>query len=279
MSLIRVAVVQMDIRLGDRASNLQTILDRLQEAAKAGAKLVVFPECSLTGYCFDSLEEASEHAEPVPGPATERIASACADLNVHAIVGLIERSGNQHFNACVLIGPAGVIGSHRKIHMPFIGVDRFLDPGDRPFAIHEAAGLRIGMHICYDGAFPESGRIMSLLGADLLVLPTNWPPGAESQAEHLTAMRACENVVYALAADRVGLERGFPFIGRSSIADPDGSFLAFASPDQEEILYAEIDPAKARKKRIVRVPGKAEIDRIADRRPEFYGPIVAGPGQ
>jgi predicted amidohydrolase len=87
--------------------------------------------------------------------------------------------------------------------------------------------------------------------------------------------RAHENVVYAMAVNRVGEERGFRFIGRSSIVGTSGERLAMASPASEEILYAEIDPALARNKRLVRVPGRHVIDRMGDRRPEFYAPIVA----
>lgn len=83
-----------------------------------------------------------------------------------------------------------------------------------------------------------------------------------------------ENNIYFAACNRVGEERGFRFIGRSLIADPTGRVLSQASGENPEILYAEIDPAKARNKRIVRVPGKHAIDRMADRRPEFYGKLV-----
>ena len=82
-----------------------------------------------------------------------------------------------------------------------------------------------------------------------------------------------QNVVFALAANRVGEERGFPFLGRSSIAGPNGELLARAD-DRPGIIYADIDPARARQKRQVRVPGQHEIDRIADRRPEFYASII-----
>jgi predicted amidohydrolase len=95
----------------------------------------------------------------------------------------------------------------------------------------------------------------------------------------MIATRALENVVYAMAVNRIGEERGFRYIGRSSIAAPDGSVLAFASPDREEILLADVDPERARRKRLVRVPGLHEIDRFADRRPGFYGPIVAPNGR
>ena len=111
---------------------------------------------------------------------------------------------------------------------------------------------------------------MTLLGADLLVLPTNWPTHSECAAEHMIPTRAMENTVYVMAVNRVGEESGFRFIGASSIVDPSGKRLAQAGPDSEEMLLAEIDPALARRKRLVRVPGRHEINRIADRRPRFY---------
>ena len=277
--IVRVAAVQMDPRLGDVDANLKVILGRLREAAAAGARLVVFPECALTGYGFDSKDEGLRHAEALPGLSTREVASACAESGAFAIYGLLERDGDKLYNAAALVGPGGLVGHYRKVHLPFMGVDRFADPGGRPFAVHEAAGLRIGMHICYDGTFPEVGRVLTLQGADVLVLPTNWPIQATTTAEHIPAARAIENVVYVMAVDRVGQESGCRFAGLSSIAGPGGEVIAKAGPDLEEILYADVDPALARRKRIIRVPGKQEVDRIADRRPGFYGPIVAPNGK
>jgi predicted amidohydrolase len=276
---LRVAAVQMEPRLGEVARNRAAILERLREATRAGAKLMVFPECALTGYAFQSKAEGMEYAEPIDGPSVRQVAEECARLDAYAIFGLLERDGERVFNACALVGPAGLAGSYRKVHLPYLGMDRFADPGDRPFAVHDAGGVKVGMHICYDGAFPETGRVLTLLGAELLALPTNWPTHSECAAEHVVVTRAMENVVYAIAANRVGEERGFRFIGRSSIVDTRGRVLAFASPDCEEILYADIDPALARVKRLIRVPGLHEIDRIADRRPAFYAPLVEPNGR
>lgn len=276
---VRVAAVQMDPRIGAVDANLEAILAGLREASAAGARLVAFPECALTGYVFEGREEALPFAEPIPGPSTREVASACAETGAFAVVGLLERDGDRLFNASVLVGPGGVVGVYRKIHLPFMGVDRFADPGDRPLAVLDAGGVRVGMLICYDGTFPETGRVLTLLGADVLVLPTNWPIQAASTAEHVPACRAIENVVYVIAVDRVGLERGCRFAGCSSIAGPGGEILARAGPDNPAILYADIDPALARRKRIVRIPGVAEVDRIADRRPGFYGPLVAPNGR
>lgn len=267
---MKVAGVQMDVALGEVDRNLGAMIDRLQETRQAGAELTVFPECAVCGYCFESLEEARQYAQPIPGEATERMTAACRRMGGFAVFGMLEADGERVWNAAVLVGPEGIIGSYRKIHLPFLGADMFTCYGDRPFAVHEAGDVRIGVNICYDSAFPESSRILALQGADLIVLPTNWPPGAECMAEHVVHARAMENSVYYMAVNRVGTERGFTFIGRSSICGPAGETLASASADREEILYADIDPEKARNKLVVRVPGRHAIDRIADRRPEMY---------
>jgi predicted amidohydrolase len=271
---VRVAAVQMDIEIGQPEKNRQRIEHYLREAGGREAQLVVFPECALAGYCFESLDEARPHAEPVGGPSTERLASVCRELGVHAVFGMLESAGERVFNACVLLGPEGIVGSYRKLHLPYLGVDMFTTPGDRRLEVWDTGVLRLGMGICYDAAFPEASRVMALAGADLIALPTNWPPGAECTAEFVINTRALENHVYFMAVNRVGTERGFRFIGQSKICDPSGRVMALAGQDREEVLYAEIDPALARRKRVIRVPGKHEIDRFADRRPEMYGMVV-----
>jgi predicted amidohydrolase len=271
---MKIAGVQMDITLGQIDSNVEKMITFLKETTAAGAQLTIFPECAATGYCFESLEEAREYAQPIPGPVTEQMSRACADLNCFAIFGMLEANGIGIFNAAVLTGPDGVVGSYRKIHLPFLGADMFATFGDRPFEVHAAGDLNVGMNICYDSAFPEASRVLAIQGADLIALPTNWPPGAECISENAINTRAMENSVYYAAVNRVGTERGFTFIGRSRICAPNGTTLATGSGSEEEILYAEIDPEKARNKRVVRVPGKHAIDRMADRRPEMYAPLT-----
>ncbi|HEY6564449.1 MAG TPA: carbon-nitrogen hydrolase family protein [Pirellulaceae bacterium] len=271
----RIAGVQMDVALSDVPRNLDAIREHLRRTTRAGARLTVFPECALCGYCFESLEEALPFAETIPGPATNALQSVCAELDCFAIVGLLERAGPRVFNAAVLLGPQGVLGQYRKVHLPYLGIDMHTTPGDRPFAVQQAGELRVGMNICYDAAFPEAARSLALLGADLIVLPTNWPPGTECTAASVINARALENAVYYIAVNRVGSERGFTFIGRSKIVDPNGTTLAEATSRGEEILYADLDVTQSRRKKIIRVPGKHEIDRFADRRPEMYGLLTA----
>lgn len=272
--MLKIAGVQMNVAFGDAAKNLTRIADALRETTRQGARLTVFPECALPGYCFESLAEARPHAEPIPGPCTLKLAELCRELDAFAVVGLLEADGDRVFNAAALVGPQGVVGGYRKLHLPYLGVDMFTTRGDRPPAVWQAGEARVGMSICYDGAFPEASRAMALDGADLIVLPTNWPPGAECTADFVINTRAMENHVYYAAVNRVGEERGFRFIGKSKICGPSGDVLAIANHADETILYAEIDPQLARRKRIIRVPGKHEIDRFADRRPEMYGRLM-----
>lgn len=271
---VKVAGVQMDVAFADPAANLARMKSFLAETTAKGARLTVFPECALTGYCFETRAEAMEYAETIPGPATDAMARACADSGGHAVFGMLERDGGRIFNACVLVGPEGVIANYRKAHLPSLGVDRFTTPGDRPFAVHEVAGLRIGMNICYDYSFPEASRVLMLAGADLIVLPTNWPEGSRKGATYLINARAHESHLYYFAVDRVGTERGFEFIGLSKCCDPAGDVIAEAPHANEAILYAEVDTSFARQKHLVKISGKHEVHRLKDRRPDLYLPTV-----
>ena len=271
-----IASVQCDFEIGHIAANVQAVLHRLEVAAASDARLIVFPECALSGYCFDSREEVLGSSVLVHNDDEylKPIINACKRLNVYAIVGLLERDGDKLYNSAACLGPEGIVSNYRKLHLPYLGVDRFVDPGDRPLEVFEVAGVRVGTHICYDGGFPELARSFALMGADLVVLPTCWPPAADIFANHVLIARALENQIYTLASGRVGTERGYSFIGHSSIVAPGGFLQASAGNADEAIIYAEVDVEKARRKRVIRIPGLHEINRVADRRPEFYQELV-----
>ena len=275
MAKTKIACVQMDVELGSVEANRNKIVNRIRAAAESGPQLVIFPECALTGYCFDSLEEAAQFAEPIDGPSSKAIADACNETGTHAVVGFIEKDGSSFYNAAMLVGPDGVIGNYRKVHLPFLGVDRFLTPGDKPFRVFELPFGRIGINICYDASFPEAARALKLLGAELIVLPTNWPTGAWRTAEFIINARACENHLNFVAVNRCGVERGWEFIGRTKLVDYNGDTLGEASREREEMLIIEVDLQEANKNKIVNVAGSYEIDRLADRRPEFYSIVTA----
>ncbi len=271
-----IAGVQTNVVLAETSKNLEMLFRWLADPRLEQADLIVFPECVLSGYCFESLDEAWPHAQSIPGPASEAVLQWCRQHERYVAFGMLEQASDRKlYNSCVLVGPQGLVGVYRKIHLPFLGVDRFTTSGAEPFQVYDANEMRVGLHICYDGVFPESGRVMSLDGADLLILPTNWPPGADTFAKYIPNARALENNVYFMSVNRVGTERGFRFIGQSRLCDTNGNTMIEAPEDGEAIIIGQIDLAKARNKRLVRVPGKHVIDRWKDRHPKFYQRIAS----
>ena len=275
MAKTNIACAQIDCVLGEPQTNLRKIISCLRSAAERDAKLVMFPECALTGYAYNSLAEAIPFAERIDGRSSEAIADACREAGTHAVAGFIEKDGDKFYNAAMLVGPDGAIGSYRKVHLPFIGIDRFLTPGDRQFNVFDLPFGRLGLNICYDISFPEAARVLKLMGAELIALITNWPEASWRSPEFVANTRALENHVYFAATDRVGTERGWKFIGRSMIVDCNGDTLAQAGPEDEELLITAIDFQQANDNHIVNVPGEYEIDLAKDRRPGHYGLVSA----
>ena len=273
---IKVAVAQMDPKLGHNDENLERILVLFREATAAGAKLVVFPECATSGYGFGDLATAYAAADAIPSFTTQALERACAEVDAYIVVGLLERLGDEEvYNSAVLVGPEGIVGVYRKAHLPLLGVDRFTTPGDTGFRVWDTAIGRVGIAICYDLRFPEALRVLALEGADIIALPTNWPDGSQNAPQFVTRTRALENRVFVLACNRCGEESGFWFFGRSQITDPGGNVLAEAGAD-EALCYADVEIEQARQKRIVLRPGEFELDTLGDRRPDLYKPLIKG---
>lgn len=271
---MKIAAVQMEPKILEKERNTARCLELMRITAKEGAQLIIFPECALTGYCFTSLDEAIPAAEPIPGPSSDKIAALCQELNAYVVVGLLEKEEDRYYNAAILLGPQGLVGKYRKVHLPYLGIDRFLNHGNLPFTVYETELGRIGLLICYDASFSESSRVLALEGADIIVLPTNWPVGSETVPEFVIPSRALENHVFCVAVNRVGEERGFKFFGGSKICQWLGMAVEEGKLGEEDILYADIEPAEAREKRLVLSPGEFEVDFINHRRPEFYGRLT-----
>lgn len=269
-----IAGAQIDIQYGQFESNVEHMLEFAGQAKQREAGLVIFPECALSGYCCETIEEARSLALEQQNQHADRLKAFCREQRIHMVFGYLEKVGDEVFNSLSLMGPDGLVANYRKTHLPMLGVDRFTCPGVDAYEVIEIDGVRIGMLICYDCSFPEPTRILALRGADLIILPTNWPSGALVTSEVIPPARAMENHVYFAAVNRVGTERGFEFVGQSSLVLPNGRREAFADSQTEQLMLMEVDPKVARQKRLVRVPGKHEIDLIADRRPDLYGELI-----
>ncbi len=270
-----IACVQSDVSFANVDENRSRIEAHLRECGKTRADLVVMPECMLSGYGYESREEAFAQSLSIDDPLFTELAKTASTHQLCFTFGFLEKSGEKLFNASVLMGASGIIGQYRKVHLPHLGVDRFVDRGDIPYRIHRAGDANIGMAICYDSSFPEPMRVLALAGADIIALGTNWPIAAYRTAEIVPPARSMENHLFFVAANRIGSERGFRYCGLSSICGPDGVVLAKSDDDHPTILYAELDLAQARNKRIERTPGAHVIDRFADRCPSFYSDIVS----
>lgn len=272
----RFAAVQMKPQILQPDTNLEKIHTLLDEAAHQGADVIVFPECATTGYGL-TPEEAESVAQTVPGPWTERLSEACAHSGVQVIaLGTLEVDSQGHlFNTSVLLGPQGVVSRYRKTHLPFLGVDRYLAAGDEICGPITTPVGKLAMLVCYDIRFPEPARVLALAGTQVILISTAWPQAATLYPDFLAQTRAAENHLYLVAANRIGEERGTRYLGHSLIIAPDGTKLAEASGDREEILYATLDPTESDRKRLVFVPGEYELDPLKDRRPELYGSLVS----
>ena len=269
-----VGVAQIEPRLGAIERNLEKCLARVGEAGEMGCELLVLPECAVTGYVYESQAEALANSQEIPGPLTEALEVACRESDLFAVCGLLAREGDELRNRAVLVGPDGVCGHYDKTHLPFLGVDRFVTPGEGPLEPIDTPIGKIGIEICYDLCFPEVTRALALAGAEIIAYPTNWPLAARTNAEFLTRARALENRVFLLTSNRVGTERSAEFCGWSQILDPLGSRLAEADEASEVLLVAEVEPLEARVKDIVPKPGEYEMYLFGDRRPELYSALV-----
>jgi 5-aminopentanamidase len=267
---MRIACVQSNVVFGDVSANVANAIQRLEQLAEEGVDLAVFPEAYLTGYCVESFADADRIATGAESLIPLR--EACDRLSITTIVGFAEREGGSVYNSAALIEPGSEPRIYRKTHLPELGLDKFVQAGDELPVFDTKLG-KIGVLVCFDLRFPEPSRVLTLRGAELIVLPTNWPEGAETSAEHVAIARAAENRVFVATCNRVGEENGFRFIGRSKIVGANGKVIAEAGTG-EEIITADIDLAEARVKRNVMIPGKYETEVIASRRPELYHDIA-----
>jgi predicted amidohydrolase len=272
-SAVRVAAGQIGATHDDVAANVQRTVGTIVEASELGVHLLVMPECGLTGYVYESVAEIDAVAIDLDGPELRQIEDAARDHDIHVVVGFLERRGGDIHNTVVLFGPEGRIAEYRKTHLPGLGADRFVTPGQNEPVVARTSIGSIGLSICYDLRFPEWARCLALGGADIIANPTNWPEPAERVAELFTRVRAAENHVFVVVANRGDEERGVPFIGKSQIIDPAGSILA-ASEREEGMIFADIDPASAREKVVSTPEANFSASLMGDRRPELYGALT-----
>ncbi len=260
---MRVAFFQFAPLFGRTRDNAERMARAVEDSH---ADLVVMPELATSGYLFTEPSEVGAAAEEVPGPTTELLQEAAAAAGCHVAVGLPERQGDRIYNSAVLVGPEGVSGVYRKVHL-FFEEKIYFSPGDRGFPLFEVGGVKVGLLVCFDHLFPEAARTLALQGAQVICHPSNLVLPEYGQLT--TRVRSIENRLFWVLCNRSGSEsrggRTLRYTGVSQITAPDGQVLVQAGETGEALEVAEIDPARASNKRVTE-----RNDVFADRRPDTY---------
>lgn len=267
MPSLRVAFVQGRPQFGRVAENLER---GLALAGGVDADLVVIPELWSSGYVFSSHAEVAKLAEdPRTGPTARALTAAARREKRHYVAGFPERGRGRTYNSAMLVGPSGVKTVYRKLHL-FEREREWFAPGNLPLSVHRVGPARVGLLICFDWRFPETARVLALLGADVIAHPSNL---VFPNAQQAMLTRSLENRVFTVTANRTGTEHRkggrVPFTGRSQIVSPGGEVLVRAGLRDEVAKAVDCDLAEARNKALTR-----RTPLFASRRPEFYGPLV-----
>jgi predicted amidohydrolase len=300
MENLCIATAQFEHRSGDKAYNLATIRSLAERAAKAGADVAAFHECSVTGYSFArqlSREQMLDLAEPIPdGDSVQELIRIARDTGVAVLAGLFEKDADGRlYKAYVCVDSTGMLAKYRKLH-PFI--NPHLLPGDE-YVVFDLYGWACGILICYDNNIIENVRATTLLGAQIIFMPhvtmcTPSPrPGAgfvdpalwENRAEDPTSLRiefsgmkgrgwlmkwlparAYDNGVYVVFSNAIGMDDDQLKNGCSMILDPFGDILAECTELGNDIAKAVCTPGK-----LARAGGHRYRQA---RRPELYRQII-----
>lgn len=256
MRIVNLGLIQMSCT-SDPAVNLQKALQRMEQAADQGAQLICTQELFTSQYFCDTEDYRHfELAEPVPGPTTEALMAFAKKRKVVVVASLFEKraTGIFHNTAVVIDADGRYLGKYRKMHIPDDPgyYEKFyFTPGDLGYRVFHTQYGNIAVLVCWDQWYPEAARIVSLMGAELIVYPTaiGWELTQDEatnreQYEAWQIMQRAHAVANGLPVaviNRVGIENDKRFWGGSFIANPFGSLLYRASHDQEEVIVQAVD--------------------------------------
>ncbi len=258
---MRVAVVQTNPSFGTVEANVERALVLLGENP---ADLYVLPELFSTGYNFVDAREVERYAEDVSGKTFRVMAEFASSHSCYIAYGFAEKAALL-YNSSALVGPSGLIGHYRKVHL-FYRENLLFSPGDLGFPVFDLPFGRVGMMICFDWFYPEAARSLALQGAELILHPSNL---VLPHCPDAMVTRCLENRFFSVTANRVGTEhRGdisLTYIGRSEIVSPMGEILCRMDDSSEGVRCIELDPARAKDKRL-----NEFNDLFKGRRPDQY---------
>lgn len=246
----------------------------IADARAAGVALLVLPDAAIGGYLADLRHPDPEALPPAfkpDDPVLERVAALAGDLVV--CVGYCEADGDDRYNAAVCLSGDGVLGRHRKVHLPAAEATAYR-PG-AAFAAFDTPAGRLGMLIDYDKTFPESARALARDGAQIVACLSAWPASITNQAPKLSqdrqsrlfdlydCARAAENQIVVVSSNQTGAVGGMRFLGQAKVVGPAGNILA-RTWAKAGLAVAELDvPAEIAAARRV-------LSHLDELRPEAY---------
>jgi N-carbamoylputrescine amidase len=289
MKRLKVALIQQSCS-DNQTETFAKTGSMVRQAAAGGAKLVVLQELhNGTYFCQTEATEQFDRAEPIPGPATERLGALAKELGIVLVTSLFERRapGLYHNTAVVFEQDGSIAGTYRKMHIPDdpgFYEKFYFTPGDLGFTPIRTSVGTLGVLVCWDQWYPEAARLMALAGADLLIYPTaiGWDPTDTPEEQErqqdawVTIQRghAVANGLPVLSVNRVGFEAspdpqatGIRFWGTSFIAGPQGELLIKGSSDKEEVVSLELDLTRSEAVRRI-------WPFLRDRRIDAYGDLT-----
>jgi omega-amidase len=257
---VTLSLAQMDIAWGQPEVNLAKAELWIAEAARRGSDLVLFPELWTTAY---DLDHATNYATEAGQGTLARLAEWARRDRIFLAGSILRRGEGGIYNSAVLFGPDGqTVATYDKVHLfGRMDEDRFLAPGTRT-PVFDLPWGQAALGICYDLRFPELFRKYALAGAEMILLPAEWPYPRLEHWRTLLRARAIENQSFYVACNRVGRGGDAVFFGHSSIIDPRGEIVVEAG-ESEQLLTAAID--------LDAIPAaRGLLTVFKDRRPDLY---------
>jgi len=240
---IKAGFLQFNPILGDEQKNIRNISELLKLVHNAN--LIVMPELANSGYNFESKAQAIELAHEVEqSHYIEFLMEKAKENGLYIVSGFHEKENDLLYNSAVLIGPDGLLGKYRKIHL-FMNEFDIFEKGNLGLPVFKIDDIKIGILICFDWVFPEVWRILALKGADMICHPSNLVLPYAQQAVPVHGMI---NRIFCITANRYGAEKEISFRGQSIISNPTGETLYKAQPERDEVKIMELNINEARNK-------------------------------
>ncbi|MGI6225902.1 MAG: carbon-nitrogen family hydrolase [Peptococcales bacterium] len=236
---MKIALIQMDIVLGNPQKNLIKAEELIRKAASYNPDVLLLPEMWNTGY---DLKKISEIADCNGNPSAQRIGDLAKELAINIIAGSIaDKKGDKVYNTTYVFNRQGEkVAEYSKVHLfGLMEEPQYLNRGNKR-VVFQLDGVTCGIIICYDLRFPELSRALAIDGAQVIFVPAQWPNPRMHPFRILNQARAIENQLYLVCVNRVGIEEKTEFFGHSMVVNPLGEIL-YEADNKEEIKVVEID--------------------------------------